>query len=126
MDAVGDALDTAALGETDVLVTIATDGAENSSTRWNKSKIKVLLGIRQRENKWGITYFGANQDAWAEAQKFGVMQANAVTYDSTNTSNMFKSMSAVRGAYVTSALNNTYDISNLTANVDRDSLKGGF
>jgi hypothetical protein len=71
-DAIGLAISKAAPGETDNIVTIMTDGHENRSQKWNKGKIKVLIELRQRENKWGFVYFGANQDAWNEATSLGV------------------------------------------------------
>jgi uncharacterized protein YegL len=119
-DAIGMTIDTAEQGETDVMVTIMTDGAENKSREWKKASIKTLIQIRENENKWGFVFFGANQDAWQEASQLNI--SNALNYTMANTGAAMKSMSAVRSAYVTSALQGTYTTSNLTACVNTDDL----
>jgi uncharacterized protein YegL len=119
-DAIGATIDCASQGETDVIVTIMTDGEENASQEWKQPAIKTLIDIRQKENKWGFVYFGANQDAWKAASNIGVQ--NAVNYAVHNTKGMMRSASAVRMAYTASALNNTYKTSNLTCNVNEDDL----
>ena len=62
-----------------VLVTIITDGYENSSRQYNTEKIKDLVS-RLDEKDWVFTYIGANQDAILEAGKMGIR--NAMNYDS--------------------------------------------
>lgn len=119
-DAIGSTIDSAAPGETDVIVTIMTDGQENASTDFKQAQIKTLIDIRQRENKWGFVYFGANQDAWQAASNLGV--ANAMNYTVANTSNMMKSMSMARSCYTASALDGTYQVSSLTKNINQDDL----
>jgi len=119
-DAIGMTIDTAKLGETDTIITIMTDGAENHSKKWKKAAVKALIDIRQNENKWGFVYFGSNQDAWAEASNLGM--SNAVNYTTANTGSAINAMSRCRSAYTTSALNNVYDTTNLTANINKEDL----
>ena len=120
LDAIGKTIDTATPGETDVVVTIMTDGQENSSCVFKKVQIKTLIDIRQRENKWGFVYFGANQDAWSEASQLGV--ANAMTYTVSNTATAINYMSSVRCAYTDTATSGTYCVNNLTANLSKEDL----
>jgi hypothetical protein len=119
-DAIGATISTAGRGETDVMVSIMTDGHENSSKEWKHSAIKTLIQLRERENKWGFVYFGANQDAFSAASSIGM--SNAVNYAVANTGMAMQAMSSVRAAYTTSALSGNYNVSNLTCNVDQSSL----
>lgn len=119
-DAIGATIDTAALGETDVLVTIMTDGFENRSREWKKNTIKTLIELRQSENKWGFVYFGAEQNAWAEASSLGV--ANAVNYTAANTGAAISAMNCVRSCYVSTATSGEYNVSNLTSTVNTSDL----
>ena len=61
-----------------VLVTIITDGYENSSREYDAEKICTLVK-RLDEKDWVFTYIGANQDAILEARKIGIN--NAMNYD---------------------------------------------
>ena len=61
-----------------VLVTIITDGYENSSREFDREKINKLIK-RLDEKDWVFTYIGANQDAILEARKIGI--SNAMNYD---------------------------------------------
>ena len=120
LDAIGNTIDTAAPGETDVMITIMTDGEENSSRQWKRSSIKTLIELRQNENKWGFVYLGANQDAWQEAAQYGIF--NALNYTVANTDSAMKSMSSVRSCYVSNALEGTYAVNNLCSTVNTEDL----
>lgn len=61
-----------------VLVTIITDGYENSSREYDRDRIKTLIE-RLNEKNWVFTYIGANQDAVLEAGRMGI--CNAMNYD---------------------------------------------
>jgi len=119
-DAIGATISTATRGETDVMVTIMTDGRENASREWKRAAIQTLIKIRQDENKWGFVYFGANQDAWAAAKDIGV--SNAVNYTVANTGMAMNAMSAVRSTYTSSALSGNYMTSNLACDVNEAEL----
>lgn len=119
-DAIGQTIDTATRGESDVMVTIMTDGHENASTKWKRAAIKTLIDIRQKENKWGFVYLGANQDAFTAAQSIGV--ENALNYSVANTDKAMNAMSDVRSVYTTGVVRGVYNTSNLTCNVNQSDL----
>lgn len=63
-----------------VMVTIITDGEENSSTRYSGKAIKEMVS-RQREKGWTFAYIGANQDAVEVARELNIN--NALNFDAT-------------------------------------------
>lgn len=65
-----------------VICVIVTDGKNNSSHEWNKSQISALLA---RQSDWGITYLGANQDAFEEGDSMGVTRGSTLSYAATST-----------------------------------------
>lgn len=69
------------------LFIITTDGYENASRHYSYSKIKEMISV-QKEKGWDFLFLGANIDAIAEANKFGLNQDYAVNYrcDSQGTS----------------------------------------
>ena len=63
-----------------VIVTIITDGYENSSMEYSGKAVKELIS-RQREKGWTFAYIGANQDAVEVARDLNI--ANAMNFDAT-------------------------------------------
>ena len=63
-----------------VLVTVITDGYENSSIHWSGSQIKSLVEELRHEG-WTFTYIGANQDVDAVAGSMGIR--NTLAFDET-------------------------------------------
>ena len=63
-----------------VLVTILTDGLENSSREYNQADIRALVSDL-RERGWIFTYMGANQDVAVVAR--GLSIGNAMAYEAT-------------------------------------------
>ncbi len=63
-----------------VLVTIITDGYENSSREYNSAMIRRLIS-RLSEKNWVFAYIGANQDAILTAQGMGIR--NAMNFDAS-------------------------------------------
>jgi len=63
-----------------VLVTIITDGMENSSREYSGKAIKTLVS-KQRETGWTFAYIGANQDAVEVARELEIK--NALNFDAT-------------------------------------------
>ena len=72
-----------------VLVTIITDGYENSSRQYNAERIKKLVS-RLDEKDWVFTYIGANQDAILEAGKMGIRNAMNYCSDEAGTREMWE------------------------------------
>jgi len=63
-----------------VLVTIITDGMENSSEEYSGRAIKDLVS-KQRECGWTFAYIGANQDAVEVARELEIK--NALNFEAT-------------------------------------------
>ena len=72
-----------------ILVTVITDGYENSSTHWSGPQIKSLVEELRHEG-WTFTYIGANQDVEAVAGSMGIR--NTLTFEQTDegTNAMFR------------------------------------
>jgi Mg-chelatase subunit ChlD len=61
--------------DADQLVVIFTDGLENASTAYTRSKVFQL--IQERRNRgWTFAFLGANQDAFAAGDAIGVAHGN--------------------------------------------------
>lgn len=81
------------------ILVIVTDGEENSSREYKKSKIKEMIEARQNSGKWAVIYLGANVDAFHEAGSMGVWAANSAGYQNTamGTATMYGAASASVG-----------------------------
>ena len=64
-----------------VLVTIVTEGEENSSQEYSAGTVKAMIAHQKAAFDWDISFLGANQDAVLEAQKIGIGAADAPTFD---------------------------------------------
>jgi uncharacterized protein YegL len=67
-----------------VIVTIVTDGFENSSTESTKSDVKELITKQQDEFNWSFLFLGANQDAVLTGESFGLRKGASMTYNATS------------------------------------------
>lgn len=78
------------------IMVIITDGYENSSKNYTYKKIKDMLSKRQEKDGWEFVFLGANIDAAAEAESFGISRNRAVNYkaDSEGTLKNFEMLSA--------------------------------
>ncbi len=63
-----------------VLVTVITDGMENSSEEYSGANIRKLVS-EKRESGWTFAYIGANQDAVEVASELEIK--NALNFDAT-------------------------------------------
>ncbi len=70
-----------------VLMTIITDGLENSSVLYGAADIRKLVGSLSEKN-WAFTYIGANQDAVYEGGRIGIKDS----YNYDNTYNGYRKM----------------------------------
>ena len=59
---------------------ITTDGMENSSIKFGYSEVKRLIEKQKEKYGWEFIFIGANIDACAEAQKFGIDEGSTVNY----------------------------------------------
>jgi len=62
---------------------VFSDGKENDSTTFTEGRLKDLIAEKNQENGWRFGFLGANQDAKAFADKFGLGAdaAQNLTYD---------------------------------------------
>ncbi len=73
------------------IVVITTDGMENASRQYSNEKIQKMVKRQQKKHGWEFIFIGANIDAYAEAQKYGIPRNRAVNYvaDEIGTANVF-------------------------------------
>lgn len=71
-----------------VLVTIITDGEENSSVEYNAKSISTLIESLKKQG-WLFTYIGANQDAIHVAMQINISNALNFEQDDEGTKQMF-------------------------------------
>jgi hypothetical protein len=65
------------------LVAIFTDGEENSSRVFKRDQIAHMIQERQERGDWTFLFMGANQDAWATAQKMSIHYGNTMSFNAT-------------------------------------------
>ena len=63
-----------------VIISIVTDGGENSSKEYNYENIKKHVAECEKNN-WAFLFLGANIDAFAESAKLGFGTSNTMQYD---------------------------------------------
>jgi Mg-chelatase subunit ChlD len=64
------------------VIVILTDGQENASQKFSRKQIFDTI-TEKKELGWKITFMGANQDAIAVGESFGVDRGSCVTYTAT-------------------------------------------
>lgn len=77
-----------------VVFVVITDGQENSSHKFTKSKIKEMIEHQTNFYQWVFVYLGANQDAFAEAGSIGIKPATVSNYVVAKTESAFATTSA--------------------------------
>jgi uncharacterized protein YegL len=63
-----------------VLVIITTDGMENSSIEYSYDHVKMMIERQKNQYGWEFIFLGANIDALATAQRFGIDSSRAANY----------------------------------------------
>lgn len=61
------------------LIAIITDGYENASRRFTYEQVHALVTQQKERWAWEFLFIGANMDAIAQAQRFGIAADRAVT-----------------------------------------------
>lgn len=59
---------------------IITDGMENASRYYNYEQVKRMIEKEKNKYGWEFIFIGANIDACAEAERFGIQRERAVNY----------------------------------------------
>lgn len=67
-----------------VIFVINTDGYENASREFTRSKVKEMIEHQQTKYSWGFLFLGANIDAEKEAENIGINRNFAATYAATS------------------------------------------
>ena len=81
-----------------VLVTIITDGYENSSKEYDGRMIKKLVKELKSQD-WFFVYIGANQDVDAVAESMAINNALSFCADDTGTKDMMKKTHSARKSF---------------------------
>lgn len=78
-----------------VIFVITTDGMENASREFAKSKVKEMIEHQQSKYSWTFMFLGANMDAVGEAESLGINTDFARTYtaDTWGTQSVYTAMS---------------------------------
>lgn len=90
-----------------VIFVIVTDGEENSSHRyewsrmWDSAKLKEAIDRQTNQYKWEFVYIGANQDAIQNAQQVGITGQNAMNYtaNAQGTHDLYRAVSSNARSY---------------------------
>lgn len=77
-----------------VIVTVLTDGGENSSKTFNNLDIKQMVEKCEGKN-WGFMFLGANIDAFAVGSRLGFNVNNTIQYDTNNMGSTIRAASAM-------------------------------
>ena len=74
---------------------ITTDGMENASRQYSYDKVQKMVKRQQKKYGWEFIFIGANIDAYAEAQRFGIRKERAVNYvhDNIGTATVYEGVS---------------------------------
>lgn len=75
-----------------VIITVLTDGEENSSRTFNASSIKGMVEKAEAKN-WGFMFLGANIDAFHAGARLGFGTVNTLQYDTASMLNTIRSAS---------------------------------
>lgn len=77
-DAIGKTLSSIPKDDTDTVVMIITDGAENASLEWSDADVRHL--ITNHPAKWKLMFLGTSPDAVATGKRYGIKPQNSVQW----------------------------------------------
>ncbi len=111
------------------IVVITTDGMENASREYTREKIEKMVKRQQKKFGWEFIFIGANIDAYAEAQKYGIRKDRAVNYvsDSVGTGHVYTGVAKAVCSVMTAGFDEDVDeclsASGWDEEINRDFLK---
>lgn len=76
-----------------VIISIITDGHENTSNTYTKQQIQDMITMQEDINGWDIMFMGAGLDTVQVAQSYGIKSGKTLMYDTGKMDMAFKSMS---------------------------------
>lgn len=84
-----------------IVVVIITDGEENSSSAYSRTKVFELITHQRQKYGWEFMFLGANQDAIQAGASYGIQVNNSLTYNSTviGTAKAFGTLSGKLNTY---------------------------
>ena len=97
--------------EYNVLVTILTDGLENTSIKYNGNDIKSLVE-KLKQNRWTFTYIGADHDVEKIASSLSINNTMVFEKNEEDIKNMFIREQSARANYSNKIRNNEDTSSN--------------
>ncbi len=62
------------------LVAITTDGMENASREYDYARVRMMVERQKEKYGWEFLFLGANMDAIAQAERFGIHADRAANY----------------------------------------------
>ncbi len=65
---------------TKVMVAILTDGLENASKDYKKTRINEMIAHHKKDHDWHCMFLAANQDAFSEGSSLGVLHNMSMNY----------------------------------------------
>ncbi len=99
MDAIGFTINkiTPVAKDKKVIFVITTDGLENASKEYTKSKIKKMI---EKRKDWEFLYLGANIDSYGEASSIGIRKERVSNYSASakGTRKMFATLECAVGS----------------------------
>lgn len=84
-----------------ILCVITTDGMENASHAYSKTKIQQMIEHQTKGHGWQFIFLGANMDAVQEAADIGIYTAATYSADSVGTKAVYDSISCAAASYRT-------------------------
>jgi hypothetical protein len=64
-----------------VMFVITTDGMENASWEFSYAKVRQMIETQKTKYGWEFIFLGANIDAIATAERFGISKDRATNYN---------------------------------------------
>lgn len=76
-----------------VIISIITDGYENTSNQYTKEKIEQMITLQEDVAGWDIMFMGANLDSINVAQSYGIKGGKSLVYDTGKMDTAFATIS---------------------------------
>jgi len=84
----------------EVIVTIFTDGEENTSRTYSLASIKALITKKEAEGNWTFVFMGSELNTYQQGASMGFSNANTRIYAAVDTSATMRSMGATTASYM--------------------------